>query len=273
MSNRSFIRWAGSKKKLIPVLTKYWNSVSASRYIEPFAGSAALFFAIKPTACLLSDMNEELINMYICVQKNYRRVYNILKEMELGADAYYVIREQRPLSMCKYKRAARFVYLNRFCFNGLYRTNAQGLFNVPYAKGTKANLPSKEEICTFSKSLQNASFICQDFRRTIELVKKGDFVYIDPPYAIENHRIFRQYGATTFGQKDLEDLSALLIEINSKKAFFVLSYAYFPQVVELFSNWNQTEAFVQRTVSGQVTSRKLTKEILISNFSYSQEKK
>lgn len=266
MNNRSFIRWAGSKKKLIPILSEYWNSVHASRYIEPFAGSAALFFAIKPEKCLLADMNEELINMYTCTKKNYRRVYSILKEMKLGADAYYAIRAQEPSSLCKYKRAARFIYLNRFCFNGLYRTNNQGLFNVPYAKETKSNLPSKEEIKSFSESIQNASFICQDFRQTIDIVKKNDFVYIDPPYAIENHRIFKQYGATTFGQNDLDDLSKLLDVINSKKAFFVLSYAFSKEIVDLFSNWYQKKAFVLRTVSGLVASRKLAKEILISNF-------
>lgn len=272
MRDRSFIRWAGSKKKLIPVLTRYWNSVHASRYIEPFAGSAALFFSIKPQECLLADMNEELVNMYTCTKKNYRRVYSMLSEMELGADAYYAIRAQNPSSMCKYKRAARFIYLNRFCFNGLYRTNSQGLFNVPYAKGTEAKLPTKSEILNFSNTIQNVSFLCQDFRQTMESVRKDDFFYIDPPYAIENHRIFKQYGATTFGQGDLEDLSKLLVLINSKKAFFVLSYAYSREIVDLFSDWHQEEEFVRRTVSGQVASRKLTKEILISNISYPQER-
>lgn len=271
MINRSFIRWAGSKKKLIPVLTKYWNSVHATRYIEPFAGSAALFFAITPQECLLADMNEELINMYECTKKNYLRVYNCLKSMATGPDAYYMIRAQSTSSMCKYQRAARFIYLNRFCFNGLYRTNSQGVFNVPYAKGTKAKLPSRREIIEFSKSIKNVSFRCQDFRQTIGLVKENDFVYIDPPYTIKNHRIFRQYGATTFGQEDLEDLSALLYEINSRKAFFLLSYAHCHQIVEQFSNWHQKEALVQRTVSGQVAARKLTKEILISNFLCLQE--
>ena len=133
MINRSFIRWAGSKKKLIPVLTKYWNSVHATRYIEPFAGSAALFFAITPQECLLADMNEELINLYQVVRDNVDELIADLQKHDISKEYFMEIRNIDRTDEYKnwsdIQKASRFIYLNRTCFNGMYRVNSQGQFN------------------------------------------------------------------------------------------------------------------------------------------------
>ena len=266
MNEYSFIRWAGSKKKLIPRLKCYWDATSCQRYIEPFSGSAALFFAIAPPEAVLADMNSDLINMYITVQKHWRAVYNQLQRYELGEKAYYAIRAQNDTCLSEIERAARFIYLNRFCFNGLYRTNKNGDFNVPYAAVKSRALPSYEETRSFASKIKNVTFISQDFRSTLDNIKANDFVYIDPPYAVANHKIFKQYGPATFGLEDLLELAAIVQKLDKIGAFFVVSYAHCPEAIEAFASWTIKMAWTQRTVAGKISSRKKAKEIIISNI-------
>lgn len=136
-----FLRWAGSKRKIIPILLDLAPAKFA-RYVEPFAGSACLFFALRPAQAILSDINVELINTYQTLKANVEGVIKHLSLLNCGEEEYYRIRSQANSKMTNEKRAARFIYLNRFCFNGLYRTNKQGKFNVPYGAHKAGNLPS-----------------------------------------------------------------------------------------------------------------------------------
>ena len=221
----SFLRWAGSKKKLLKRLLPYWQTSGCVRYVEPFAGSAMLFFAAHPQQALLADTNEDLIEMYRTMQRNWQGVFREISTFPCTERFYYELRNAHIPKPHVIRRAARFVYLNRFCFNGLYRTNCKGEFNVPYARGTTRQLQSRDEFKQFATDIQNAQFVCQDFRETLRQVRRGDFVYIDPPYAVENKRIFKQYGPTTFGSDDLQELSNILMAINRREAKFVGSYA------------------------------------------------
>lgn len=263
----SFLRWAGSKKKLLPKLLLYWNAARCKRYVEPFAGSAMLYFAAKPTKALLADTNCELVNMYKMVQKDWESVYRELRRWRVGAKEYYKLRDNVAAKHWDAaKRAARFIYLNRFCFNGLYRTNLAGKFNVPYAKGSARRLPTKKEMREFADQVAGAVFKRLDFRKTLQCVKKGDFVYIDPPYAVENRRIFRQYGPATFGVDDLRELAALLFVLNKRGVKFVVSYAYNKVALEILGAWMKRFAVVQRTLAGNAECRKTAKELLVSNI-------
>lgn len=263
---RSFLRWAGSKQKLLPVLREYWTP-SFNRYLEPFMGSAHLFFHLDLISAILSDTNSHLIEVFNQIKKNPYPIYQILRSMEISSTEYYRIRSLNPAKLGINQRCARFLYLNRLCFNGLYRTNMQGNFNVPYSGEAPNQLIDYSILKSAAEKLQSATIVHGDFETVIlNYVKKGDFVYLDPPYAIENVRIFRQYGPQTFGLLDLLRLKDLLVEINRRKAKFLLSYAYSPEAIDLFSHWTQQETSTQRNISGFAKYRRKEKELLITNI-------
>lgn len=264
----SFLRWAGSKKKLLPRLLPYWQASGCTRYVEPFAGSAMLYFAVKPRNALLADTNNELIGMYHAVQRDWRAVFQAITDFSCTEKFYYKLRDEDCTKRNVAYRAARFIYLNRFCFNGLYRTNSEGRFNVPFAKGTNRELPTEDEFRQFASDIsrRKVQFRNQDFRATLQQAQAGDFVYADPPYAAENKRIFNQYGPATFGINDLRDLAAELEELDDRGVRFVVSYAYTKDAVEILGEWGCKSVNVQRTVASNVECRKSVRELFVSNI-------
>lgn len=265
--NKSFLRWAGSKQKLIPHLKQYWGS-GYERYFEPFMGSAKLFFSIIPENAILSDTNNELIETYRQIQKNPYPVYKILKSFNVSENHYYRIRNIDPKKLGINQRVARFIYLNKLCFNGLYRTNSKGIFNVPFSGENTFDADIEfESLKKVSKQLANARIICGDFESVVRKnLRKGDFVYLDPPYAVENRKIFKQYGPHTFGINDLERLKILLQHIDAKGASFLLSYAYCKEALELFKEWPMKKKYTQRNIAGFTKYRRKAAEVFITNI-------
>lgn len=261
---KSFLRWAGSKSRLIPHLRAYWGD-GCTRYVEPFMGSAALFFAIGPSEAVLSDINADLVEAFCVLRDHPRAVYNRLICLPLGEEAYYGIRQEDASQLPSLDRVARFVYLNRFCFNGLYRTNTKGKFNVPYASSKTAHLPLQEDLCKAAKVLLSANIAARDFEETLKDVQGGDFVYMDPPYAVRNRRIFRQYGPDSFGIADLARLAVSLKEIDRRGATFVVSYAMCREALDAFSRWHIRRVHTQRSVAGFSRHRHKAIEIIVSN--------
>lgn len=230
-------------------------------------GSACVFFAISPPRALLSDLNGELVGAFLAVRQQPEAVYTSLLSIPRGADSYYSIRKLDPNSLNPADRAARFLFLNRFCFNGLYRTNQKGEFNVPFASSKTGDFPPWEEFLLAASKLKNVDLRCGDFASIVtNEVKKGDFVYLDPPYAVQNERIFSQYGPQTFGLGDLERLRETLDRIDSSGALFLLSYANSEEAKSLFKNWPAIEVEVQRNIAGFAKHRRRASEILVSNF-------
>jgi DNA adenine methylase len=261
---KSFLRWAGSKRRLIPKLRVYWNS-GFTRYVEPFVGSAALFFAIEPAKAVLTDINSDLVETLCAVRDHHRAVCNRLHRLPQGKDSYYRIREEDASKLSPLDRAARFVFLNRFCFNGLYRTNRNGKFNVPYAASKTGQLPSQEVLCKAAKILSCAQITSRDFEETLQDVQPGDFVYMDPPYAVQNSRIFRQYGPDCFGTDDLTRLASALPDIDRCGATFLVSYALCQEALDAFDGWHIQRVQTQRSVAGFSRHRREAIEILVSN--------
>ena len=161
--------------------------------------------------------------------------------------------------------AARFIFLNRFCFNGLYRTNLNGEFNVPYAPSKTGNLPTADELKAASGALRRASIRSGDFSTVLADVKANDFVYLDPPFAVENRRVFKQYGPQHFGVADLQRLATALTQIDRKGAAFVLSYAYCREALDMFGTWPRRKALVHRNIAGFARCRRTATELLFSN--------
>jgi DNA adenine methylase len=173
------IRWAGSKKKLLPLL-KINTPLSYNKYIEPFCGSACLYFTLLPQKAVLSDINKELIISYKTVKKRAKEISERLSGAQKSKEEYLELRRLDPEALSDIERSYRFIYLNRFCFNGVYRTNKEGKFNVPMGSKT-GNLPSPEKILNCARALKGAKLIHGDFKKTLKYVECGDFVYMDPP--------------------------------------------------------------------------------------------
>jgi DNA adenine methylase len=266
----TFLRWAGSKRKLVDDLAHYWYASSSSSrrtYYEGFTGSASLYFHLRPKAAVLVDINPELIQCLKQVRQEPDKLWCALQMFSAREDEYYNIREVEPKTLPDVLRAARFVYLNRFCFNGLYRTNRSGKFNVPYGGTRNGTLPSLHELKASSDALKSATLVCGDFYDVIaESVSSGDFVYLDPPYAERNKRIDQQYGPDVFGTRDLERVGRLLDQVDSRGGTFLLSYADCDEAQSLFSRWKVDRLSVKRTIAANSARRGPTKEVLVSNL-------
>ena len=262
---KPFLRWAGSKRKQLPRLRPFW-SANHSRYIEPFAGSACLFFDLRPSVAVLGDSNRELIDLYSVVKEAPERLYKRLRRIRRDTETYNRWRSLKPKSLDLETRALRFLYLNRNCFNGIYRTNVAGEFNVPMGR-RPGEYFTLDDLLLCSELLQNATLVAGDFANTLEHVKAGDFVYLDPPYAVNSRRIFRQYGKLVFNDADIPRLSDSLVEINKVGADFLVSYADCSEARALARNWHSVRLPTRRHVAGFAGARRKAYEWLITNIS------
>ncbi|MCK3851908.1 MULTISPECIES: DNA adenine methylase [Pseudomonas] len=261
---RALVRWAGSKKRLIPVIKKS-VPVSFERYIEPFCGSISLFLELPPSQAVLSDINDELINFYKVVKVSPSYISNEMAKLESTEENYYRLRSLNPSSLTKKERAVRFFFLNRHCFNGVYRTNKLGHFNVPY--GSKlTSVPSANEIMDFSRFVRKVKFETSDFEAIIDRARLNDFIYLDPPYAGRNVKDRGEYGQVKFAESDIERLHAALVQASARGAKILLSYADIPLIRQVFSSWYIETVSVGRSVSGFSKGRMKVDEVLIKNF-------
>ena len=259
-------RWAGSKKKLLSSIKARFPK-KFNRYHEPFCGSACLFFDVLPDKAVLSDMNEELMLAYTYIKDDPDRVCDHLESYEVSSEKYYEVRSFRIEDLEPQARAARFIYLNRLCFNGVYRTNKAGIFNVPM--GTKTGkMPTRELIKQYSSALQGVRLISGDFGKILPNVKCGDLVYMDPPYSKPEARMRGEYGPNSFHFDDIGRLIALLEEVDRRKAFFILSYSDCEIIRSALPvKWNVESISVKRHVAGFSAHRKTVDELIVSNFS------
>lgn len=260
-----FLRWAGSKRRILPVLRSYWND-SHKRYLEPFAGSACLFFSIHPPRAILGDLNPELIATYLEVKYRVEGVIGELSRLHQSKTQYLALRSLSPYSMDASARAARFIYLNRFCFNGLYRTNLDGKFNVPYSGERCGGMPPAERLRECSRKIRNARLMNADFECVLEHAEKGDFVYMDPPFAVRARRIFREYDPGTFTHEDTTRLRSWMEKLADARISFVVSYAESEEADVLRKGFAYHTVSVRRNIAGFAANRKLHNELLISNI-------
>jgi DNA adenine methylase len=261
---RSFLRWAGSKKQLLPVLSGYWSD-GFSRYIEPFAGSSCLFFHLEPKEAILGDANPELISAMRAIRLDVGRVIECLRRLPRNQPAFYRIRRIDPSGLGLYEAAARFLYLNSLCFNGLYRTNNSGHFNVPYRPPGHKTIP-EELLLRASILLKKATLVSGDFEETIAAAGRGDFVYLDPPYALSGRRVFSEYGPTTFQSDDLFRFRKALLRLEQQGAIFVASYADCKEARQIFREWRTRRVRTRRNIAGFTGARKGSYELLATNL-------
>lgn len=260
---KAFLRWAGSKKQLLPTLEDYWNGNGT--YYEPFAGSSCLFFHLEPSSAVLGDINSELIDTLRAVRNQSSGVVSELENLRPGKRHYDLLRKTDPADLSARARAARFIHLNRNCFNGLYRTNASGQFNVPFGRHKTKRRFDTDLLLQASKLLRNATLVNDDFEKTVSSAKAGDLVYLDPPYFTSTKRVFAEYGPKTFNQTDLERLRRCVARLHKRKVRFVLSYLYDKDSRSLFGNWFTRRIRIRRNIAGFAGARKGSYELLVTN--------
>jgi DNA adenine methylase len=261
---KSFLRWAGSKRLILHHLRRHWADPD-KRYVEPFCGSASLYFDVGPRQALLGDLNEELVSTFRAIKADPHLVIECLRRMPDGEGNYYKIRALAPIRLPEAERAARMLYLNHYCFNGIYRTNLNGQFNVPYGPPKSGRAVDELTIVAASKALRNASVIHADFEKTLSLVGRNDFVYLDPPYCLDNRRVFREYLPGSFSLADLKRLADQLRRLDDIGATFVVTYADSSEARALFRPWEARRVRAQRHVAGFSSHRRHAYELIATN--------
>lgn len=256
------LKWAGGKRWFVSnhkdLLPKKFN-----KYIEPFLGSGAVFFSVQPEQALISDLNPELINLYEVIRDEPLKLENKLKEHQRkhSTEYYYAMRALQPRT--KITTAARTLYLNRTCWNGLYRVNLKGEFNVP--KGTKDSVVlATDDFSSLSKILSKAEIKCQDFQESIDAAEEGDFLFVDPPYTVaHNNNGFVKYNQNLFSWKDQLRLRDALLAAVQRGVEVVLTNAAHNSVKEIYSNFDQLVVERAGVISGLKTSRGKYEELVI----------
>ena len=238
-----FLKWAGGKRWLV---NRHLNTFPASYncYIEPFLGSGAMFFSLEPNEAILSDLNCELIAAYSAIKDNWRGIASLLGKYQKrhSKTFYYDMRDSTPTSPSA--RAARLIYLNRTCWNGLYRVNLRGEFNVP--KGTKENVVLEtDDFRSVSLALEHASLVNSDFEPIIQRAQKGDLIFADPPYVTSHsNNGFLKYNEKLFSWDDQLRLRDCLFQAMKNGAHVLLTNADTPPIRKLYD-----EGFTIRGVS------------------------
>lgn len=262
-----FLKWAGGKRWLANQYLDLFPT-EYDRYIEPFLGGGSIFFALKPPNSILADYNTRLIETYSEIRDNPHYVAKLLRRHQvLHDDEYYYIERERKYPRSAARRAAQFLYLNRTCWNGLYRVNLKGKFNVP--RGTKSSVVlDTDDFEAISSALQNATLIAQDFDITMREAKAGDFVYIDPPYTVKhNHNGFGKYNEKIFGWDDQVRLRDAVVSAIQRGALVAISNADHASVSELYRNVGVHKSVRRKSViSGTVQHRGEVGELLILSW-------
>lgn len=258
-----FLKWAGGKRWLIKKHPELFD-LPFKRYIEPFVGSAAVFFHLAPSESILSDKNKNLIDTYRAIRNEHEKISKELwlHQRKHCKDYYYEIRSKRFRSA--YKKAAQFIYLNRTCWNGLYRVNQQNIFNVP--KGTKDKvIIDTDDFSATAKNLKNTTLIDGDFSIAISEARHGDLLFVDPPYTVKHDKNgFIKYNETLFSWDDQVRLRDSVLAAKRRGANIILTNANHSSVRELYEGDFEIDVLNRSSVlSGKKENRGPVKELLV----------
>jgi len=266
-----FLKWAGGKQRLLAQYQDYFPPRHAvRRYFEPFIGGAAVFFHYQFPRATLSDKNDKLIEVYRMVQQDAAEVIRALQPHRNDADYFYAIRAQNPADLSPAQRAARLIYLNKTCYNGLYRENGRGEFNVPFGRYKNPTICHETRLRAAARALQGARLLAADFEDAVADAQAGDFVYFDPPYApLSATSSFTSYSKGGFTAADQERLAAVVAELTSRGCKVMLSNSSAPLVYELYDgrpHYRLINIQARRNINSKAERRGPVPELLIVNY-------
>lgn len=264
------VKWVGGKRQLMFELLKNLPK-SYNRYYEPFIGGGALFFELQPDNAYVSDMNEELINLYSVVRNDVYELIHDLSKHKNSKEYFLEIRNldrtEQYAKLSNVERASRFIYLNRTCFNGLYRVNTQGQFNVPFGNYKNPKIIDENNLLNCSELLKKTEIRCADFSEILNKVQKGDFVYFDPPYVpLTETSSFTSYTKDGFDLDMQFKLRDVCYELDSMGVKFMLSNSDTKFVNKLYANYEIKKVFASRQINANADGRGKITEVLVKNY-------
>jgi DNA adenine methylase len=266
---RPILRWVGGKRYLREALINHCPHEARSRtYFEPFLGAASLFFALRPTRAVLGDANKHLISAYDYVRRDPTAVARNLRALaaEDSTSTYYRVRDDYNRSDPSAVQTARFIYLNRTCFNGIFRVNKLGAFNVPYGHKAQPWFPGSSDLRAISGLLKAAELHAGDYRETLETADHCAFVYLDPPYpALNGTSNFTHYTMDRFNTANQHELASHVRELDARGCLVMVSNADTPLIRELYSGFDISELSVTRYVTCKAVKHRVG-ELVITNY-------
>lgn len=275
IKGKPFVKWAGGKRQVINELLKYVPD-EFDTYYEPFVGGGALLFELSPKKAVINDSNEELMNVYnvLCNEEKFKKMCNLLNSYETkhSEEFYYNIRNKDRSKtsfnrLSDYTRAARTIYLNKACFNGLYRVNSKNEFNVPFGKKTHVNTYEGSNLITVSNylTMNDVKILSVDFEEAVKDAKKGDFVYFDPPYDSDT-KSFTSYTETGFDKSEQTRLARVFKELDKKGVYVMLSNHSTVLVNELYKGYHIYTIEAKRNINANGKKRGKVEELIITNY-------
>ncbi|MBP2024505.1 DNA adenine methylase [Peptoniphilus stercorisuis] len=276
MSNvelKPIVKWVGGKRQSLSELEKYIPD-DYNNYIEPFIGGGALFFKLQPKKAIINDINGELINLYNIIKSDVSELILDLNKHKNNKEYFYEIREiDRSIDdfnkLSNIEKASRMLYLNKTCFNGMYRVNKKNEFNVPYGNYKNPKIIDELNLYNLNKYLNknDIKIFNKDFEDILMMAKKEDFVYLDPPYyPISDTSNFTDYSKDGFNKEDQIRLKENCDKLNKKNINFLQSNSYCDFILDLYSDYNIIEIYSKRVINSQGDKRGEVKEVLITNM-------
>ena len=267
---KPFLKWVGGKRQLLkqidPFLPKSFN-----KFIEPFVGGGALFFYLLPETAILIDNNPVLINCYQMIKYEIDPLVESLQGHKNEAEYYYSIRGvDRSSDFSKWtnvQKAARIMYMNKCCFNGLYRVNSKGYFNVPFGKYKNPKFLDEENLRAIHDVLQSVTIQNGSFSQCLDYAEKNDFIYFDPPYyPITKTANFTSYTKDNFSEKDQIQLAKVFKKLDKRGCKLMLSNSYCDFILDLYSDFNIKKVYAKRAINSDASKRGAVKEVLVMNY-------
>jgi len=273
---KPFIKWVGGKRQLLKQFRdlglyppENFDPIT-NTYFEPFVGGGAVFFDLLPETAYLSDLNNELVVTYNVIKNDVENLIKSLKKHKLDKEYFLKIRAQKPEKLSDLNTASRFIYLNRTCFNGMYRVNSKGGFNVPFGKYTNPLICDESNLRKASKALKNVEIKKQDYKEVLKKAKKGDFIYFDPPYyPISKTASFTSYTSESFLDKEQIELRDTFVELHKRGCFVMLSNSDTPLINKIYSEpkgLRITKVQAGRAINSDASKRGKITEVLVTNY-------
>ncbi|MDN5348529.1 MAG: adenine methylase [Clostridia bacterium] len=263
---RPFLKWAGGKGQLLeqfkPLFPKQYE-----RYIEPMVGGGAVFFFLQPEKAILMDLNAELMEVYRVVRDNVEELIADLEKHKNEKDYYYAIRNLDPGKLTPVERASRLIYLNKTCYNGLYRVNRKNKFNVPFGRYKNPDIVNAQGLRAASRALKKAELLTGDFSLVLEFARPGDFIYFDPPYQpLSATSSFTGYTPGSFDEGEQKRLAGVFKELTRIGSKVMLSNSDTPFVREIYQGFRVQTVYAKRAINSRPDRRGSIKELVILNY-------
>ena len=280
IKGKPFVKWAGGKRQIIDKLKKYVPE-EFDTYYEPFVGGGALLFELSPKHAVINDSNEELMNVYrcLCDEEKFKKMCNVLNHYETShsEEFFYEVRNKDRSKnaynrLSDYTRAARTIYLNKACFNGLYRVNSKNEFNVPFGKKLKVNTYEGSNLITVSNylTMNDIKILSVDFEEAVKDAKKGDFIYFDPPYDSDTST-FNSYTEEGFNRDEQRRLASVFKELDKRGCYVMLSNHNTLLVNELYKGYHFHIIEAKRNINANGKKRGKVEELIITNYENKNE--